>query len=761
MYFPDIGIPSIVTRPVGNRNAIHASTKFFQSDNLQILSIIPQLSDESISTRGFFRRTQIIESMSEPATLVELLQHRARIQPNKLAYTFLIDGETEEVRFTYAQLDRRARAIATRIWEVATNGDRALLLYPAGLEFIAAFFGCLYAGVIAVPTYPPRRNRPDPRFEAIAEDANASIVLTTTEILSNASSRPMKTQILRDAHWLATDEQNIETSPAWEIPDIWGDTLAFLQYTSGSTGSPKGVMVNHHNILYNEEMVRWGFGHTEETIFVGWLPLFHDMGLIGNVLQPLYLGIPCTLLSPVAFLQRPVRWLQAISRYRATTSGGPNFAYDLCIEKTTPDERAKLDLHCWEVAYNGAEPIRAETLERFSKTFASSGFREKAFYPTYGMAETTLFVSGSRSRKPVIHEIEEEENRGLVARSSGKKQRLVGCGRATWLEQKVVITDPDSLTPRLNGEVGEIWVSGDNVAQGYWNRPEETRKTFEAHLDSGEGPFLRTGDLGFLKDGQLFITGRLKDLIIIHAQNYYPQDIELAVERSHEALNPNGCAAFSVEEEHGEQLVIVQEARRTWLRKLDTDAVFEIIRQAVFEQHELPIHAILLLKPGHLPKTSSGKVQRRACRTRFLAGELEAVAEWRQPEVKEITPSKGIPSPSDVTKDLIRNWLIDRIARSTDIPPAEIDTGRLFTDYGLDSIAAVGLSEELGKWLGQSLPPTIPYEYPTIDALARHLAGLRTGHPTTRERNTAREIENKNETEEIFPFFTPDFNASK
>lgn len=761
MYFPDIGISSIVTRPVDNRNAIHASTKFFQSDNLQILSIIPQLSDESISTRGFFRRTQIIESMSEPATLVELLQHRARIQPNKLAYTFLIDGETEEVRFTYAQLDRRARAIATRIWEVATNGDRALLLYPAGLEFIAAFFGCLYAGVIAVPTYPPRRNRPDPRFEAIAEDANASIVLTTTEILSNASSRPMKTQILRDAHWLATDEQNIETSPAWEIPDIWGDTLAFLQYTSGSTGSPKGVMVNHHNILYNEEMVRWGFGHTEETIFVGWLPLFHDMGLIGNVLQPLYLGIPCTLLSPVAFLQRPVRWLQAISRYRATTSGGPNFAYDLCIEKTTPDERAKLDLHCWEVAYNGAEPIRAETLERFSKTFASSGFREKAFYPTYGMAETTLFVSGSRSRKPVIHEIEEEENRGLVARSSGKKQRLVGCGRATWLEQKVVITDPDSLTPRLNGEVGEIWVSGDNVAQGYWNRPEETRKTFEAHLDSGEGPFLRTGDLGFLKDGQLFITGRLKDLIIIHAQNYYPQDIELAVERSHEALNPNGCAAFSVEEEHGEQLVIVQEARRTWLRKLDTDAVFEIIRQAVFEQHELPIHAILLLKPGHLPKTSSGKVQRRACRTRFLAGELEAVAEWRQPEVKEITPSKGIPSPSDVTKDLIRNWLIDRIARSTDIPPAEIDTGRLFTDYGLDSIAAVGLSEELGKWLGQSLPPTIPYEYPTIDALARHLAGLRTGHPTTRERNTAREIENKNETEEIFPFFTPDFNASK
>nr|VFK43850.1 MAG: Acyl-CoA synthetase (AMP-forming)/AMP-acid ligase II [Candidatus Kentron sp. TC] len=744
-----------------NRNAIHASTKFFQSDNLQILSIIPQLSDESISTRGFFRRTQIIESMSEPATLVELLQHRARIQPNKLAYTFLIDGETEEVRFTYAQLDRRARAIATRIWEVATNGDRALLLYPAGLEFIAAFFGCLYAGVIAVPTYPPRRNRPDPRFEAIAEDANASIVLTTTEILSNASSRPMKTQILRDAHWLATDEQNIETSPAWEIPDIWDDTLAFLQYTSGSTGSPKGVMVNHHNILYNEEMVRWGFGHTEETIFVGWLPLFHDMGLIGNVLQPLYLGIPCTLLSPVAFLQRPVRWLQAISRYRATTSGGPNFAYDLCIEKTTPDERAKLDLHCWEVAYNGAEPIRAETLERFSKTFASSGFREKAFYPTYGMAETTLFVSGSRSRKPVIHEIEEEENRGLVARSSGKKQRLVGCGRATWLEQKVVITDPDSLTPRLDGEVGEIWVSGDNVAQGYWNRPEETRKTFEAHLGSGEGPFLRTGDLGFLKDGQLFITGRLKDLIIIHAQNYYPQDIELTVERSHEALNPNGCAAFSVEEEHGEQLVIVQEARRTWLRKLDTDAVFEIIRQAVFEQHELPIHAILLLKPGHLPKTSSGKVQRRACRTRFLARELEAVAEWRQPEVKEITPSKGIPSPSDVTKDLIRNWLIDRIARSTDIPPAEIDTGRLFTDYGLDSIAAVSLSEELGKWLGQSLPPTISYEYPTIDALARHLPGLRTGHPTTRERNTAREIENKNEAEEIFPFFTPDFNASK
>nr|VFJ52093.1 MAG: Acyl-CoA synthetase (AMP-forming)/AMP-acid ligase II [Candidatus Kentron sp. FW] len=452
---------------------------------------------------------------STPATtLVELLRYRAQTQPDKITYTFLKDGEVEEASLTYGQLDLQARAIAARLQEIATPGDRALLLYPSGLEFISAFFGCLYAGVVAVPTYPPRRNRPDPRFRAIAGDAGANVVLTTASILPDPDARSLKTPALRNSHWLATDGSDTGAASSWQTPNIQSDTLAFLQYTSGSTGTPRGVMVSHGNLLYNEEMFRLAFEDTEDSIGVGWLPLFHDMGLIGNVLQPLYLGTPITLMSPMAFLQKPLCWLRAISRYRATTSGGPNFAYDLCVEKTTPEQRAGLDLGSWTLAFNGAEPIRPETLERFTEAFAPYGFRREAFYPCYGMAETVLFVSGgSRDAPPVVHEASFEKNRGVGM--PGATRKFVGCGR-TWLEQEIIVVDQGSLVPCSDGQTGEIWVQGKNVAQGYWNRPEETKETFHVHLtDSGEGPFLRTGDLGFLKDGELFVTGRLKDLIII------------------------------------------------------------------------------------------------------------------------------------------------------------------------------------------------------------------------------------------------------
>nr|VFK16367.1 MAG: AMP-binding enzyme [Candidatus Kentron sp. LPFa]VFK31679.1 MAG: AMP-binding enzyme [Candidatus Kentron sp. LPFa] len=371
-----------------------------------------------------------------------------------------------------------------------------------------------------MPTYPPKRNRADPRFRAIAADAEATVVLTTNEILPELNARLTKTPELRKLHWLATDGLDSDAASNWRMPDIDGDTLAFLQYTSGSTGTPNGVMVSHGNLLYNEEMIRQGFGHSEETIFVGWLPLFHDMGLIGNVLQPLYLGIPCILFSPVAFLQKPVRWLRAISRYKATTSGGPNFAYALCAEKITPEQRAELDLSCWSVAYNGAEPIRAETLERFTEAFTPCGFRREAFYPTYGMVETTLFVSGGlKIALPVIHEASFEQDR--VVETPDANRKFIGCGR-TRLAQRIVIADPESFTSNPDGRVGEIWVSGQNVAQGYWGQSEKTRETFQTHLaDTGEGPFLRTGEL--------FVTGRRKDLIILHGEKHYPQDIELTV----------------------------------------------------------------------------------------------------------------------------------------------------------------------------------------------------------------------------------------
>jgi pyochelin synthetase len=574
------------------------------------------------------------KNLIQPTTLVELLRDRAQNQPDKRAYTFLIDGETKELNLTYAELDQRARTLAAKLQRTTAVGERALLLYPAGLDFIVAFFGCLYAGVVAVPTYPPRRNRSEPRLQAIAADAQATQVLTTTDILSDITPRLAHAPELKGLSWLATDNLTDEFANLWQSPNIHSNTLAFLQYTSGSTGTPKGVMVSHGNVLYNEEMFRLGFQHTEKTIGVGWLPLFHDMGLMGNVLQPLYLGIPCILMSPFAFLQKPYRWLQAISSYRATSSGGPNFAYELCVQKVTAEQRATLDLSCWEIASNGAEPVRAETLDRFTETFEPCGFRREAFYPCYGMAETTLFVSGGlKTAPPVVYQVEKtalEQNRVVAAQNEENTKKIVGCGRS-WLDQKIVIVDPESFIPCTAQQVGEIWVSGPNVGQGYWNRREETKQTFQASLaKTGEGPFLRTGDLGFLKDGELFVTGRLKALIIIRGRNYYPQDIELTVESSHPALNVGSGAAFSVDREGEAQLVIVQEVQRTYLRHLDVNEVVNAIRQAVFEQHELGVNAVLLLKTATIPKTSSGKIQRRACKELFLAGHMNSVGEWQQ-----------------------------------------------------------------------------------------------------------------------------------
>ena len=474
---------------------------------------------------------------------------------------------------------------------------------------------------------PPRRNQSLSRLQSIIADAGATIALTTKTVLSNVERQFRQSPTLQALNWLTTDNIASDLAQAWLQPAISSDTLAFLQYTSGSTGTPKGVMVSHGNLLYNEQMLQTAFEHTEKTIYVSWLPLFHDMGLIGNMLQSLYLGRPCILMSPVAFLQRPVRWLQAISRYKATTSGGPNFAYELCVSKITNEQRETLDLSSWDVAFNGAEPVRAETLERFTTAFEPCGFRREGFYPCYGMAETTLIISGGiKAARPVLKTVQGEalEQHRVVSASQENDgvRKLGGCGQ-TLLEQQIVIAHPDTLIRCQPHEVGEIWVSGKNVAQGYWNRPEETQATFRAYeAGTGEDPFLRTGDLGFLQEGELFVTGRLKDLIIIRGRNHYPQDIELTVEQSHPVLQQGCTAAFSVEINGQERLVVACEVERTSRRNLDVDAIGKSISQAVIEQHELEVYAILLLKTGRIPKTSSGKIQRRACRAGFLAGNL-------------------------------------------------------------------------------------------------------------------------------------------
>lgn len=595
---------------------------------------------------------EIVEPIAKASTLVEVLRRRALQQPARLVYTFLENGEKEEAELTFAELDRRARAIAAWLQTHNGAGNRALLLYPPGLDFITAFWGCLYAGAVAVPAYPPKMNRNQSRLQAIVADADASTVLTTGQILSRLDSLTTGAESLRRLHWIATEQVTDDVAENWQPAAITSETLAFLQYTSGSTGSPKGVMLTHGNLLHNQEMIRLAFRQTEGSVIVGWLPLYHDMGLIGNVLQPLYVGARCVLMAPMAFLQKPLRWLQAISRYRATTSGGPNFSYQLCVGAANSDEVAALDLSSWSAAFNGAEPVRAETLESFATAFEPCGFRRSAFYPCYGLAEATLFVSGGlASGSPVIRKIQErklEMNQVEEASAGAEDARaLVGCGRA-FLDQKIAIVDADRLRLCPDDEVGEIWVSGPSVASGYWRRPDETKRTFQSALADGRGaPFLRTGDLGFIHKGELFVTGRLKDLIIIRGRNLYPHDIEHTVENSHPGLRQGCGAAFSVESGDGEQLVIVQEVEHR--RQSDFDTIMNAIRLAVVEGFEVQPAAIVLLKPGSAPKTSSGKIQRRVCRRLFCDRELPALAEW--PAAAGGAPRSGHGGTGQIGRD--------------------------------------------------------------------------------------------------------------
>lgn len=601
---------------------------------------------------GPIMKMDVNETSAAFATLVEILRWRARHQPEQRVYTYLSDGEAEEGHLTYAMLDCQARSIGALLQSYRAGGERALLLYPPGLEFISAFFGCLYAGVIAVPMPPPNLIQPQrttPRLRAIIGDAQPSLVLTTSAILSNIESLFAQAPSLRNVRWLATDKAIDSAPEEWQAPAITSETLALLQYTSGSTAEPKGVMISHGNLLQNSAYINRVFALSPGGVTVTWLPAFHDMGLTNGIIQPVYKGGPCYLMPAVSFLMRPIRWLQAISRYKATISGGPNFAYELCVNRTTPEQRETLDLSGWDVAYNGAETVRGDTMNRFAAAFASRGFRRSSFHPCYGLAEATLMVSGGSLKDEMFRTIQVaafEQSRVVEDCAQHQNVRtLVSSGHAL-PGTKIVITHPELLTVCAADQVGEIWVSGPSVTGGYWNRPEETERTCRAYLkDTGEGPFLRTGDLGFMKEGELFVAGRLKDLIIISGRKFYPQDIELSVERSHPALRPACCAAFSVDASGEEQLIVVAEVEPRYhraarnpadgaahahprgLSSLDVEAVVRAIRRAVAEEHDVRVHTAVLLQAGHIPKTTSGKVQRYVCQASFLKGTLGRLGE--------------------------------------------------------------------------------------------------------------------------------------
>ncbi len=559
-------------------------------------------------------------------TLVAILRAHAQRRPDATAYSFVSD-EGVEATVSFAELDNWACAIATRLLAIATPGDIATLLYRPGLDYIAAFFGCLYAGVIAVPMQIPVHATKMARPNAILEDSRATVALTSREDVAKMQSLFGETALGAALQWVVSDGQKVEKTASGFSSVVTPESLAFLQYTSGSTGTPKGVMLTHGNLFHNEQMVEASFGHSDRTIFAGWLPPFHDMGLIGNILQPLYLGVPCFLMSPVAFLQRPLRWLQLISNFRATTSGAPNFAFDLCVRRIAPEQRTSVDLSSWEVAFCGAEPVRAETLDQFADAFANSGFRREAFYPCYGMAEATLLATGGDCHAaPVyVHADKDHLERGVAELAevpSPRTRTLVGCGRA-WIGQHVLVVDPDTRVACSDDQIGEIWISGPSVAEGYWNRKDDSARVFGVQLEDGsDRAYLRTGDLGFVHHGELFVTGRSKDLIIIRGRNHAPEDIEHTVSQVHPALCPGTGAAFAIDTDDGEALVIAHEIERTYIQDIDHVSLRADIREVITAEHGLRAHAIVFVKRGGIPRTSSGKVRRAACRKRFINDDL-------------------------------------------------------------------------------------------------------------------------------------------
>ncbi|RDV36554.1 hypothetical protein DV096_19065 [Bradymonadaceae bacterium TMQ3] len=672
----------------------------------------------------------MVASRDEKKTLVEMLRWRAAHEGDAAAYIFLEDGEREGARLSFAELDRRARAIAARLQKTTRPGERALILYPPSLDYVASFFGCLYAGVIAVPAYPPnptRLQRTLPRLQAIVDDARATVALTTEMIAQMADFLAMQSPGLGKLSWIATDviEADEAALASWTAPQIDEESLAFLQYTSGSTGSPKGVMLDHRTLLKNETLIELGYRAKPDDVIVSWLPLYHDMGLIGGVLLPVFNGCSSVLMSPLDFLKKPQRWLEAFTKYKGTLSAAPNFAFDLCVRRVPEDVRDGLDLSNWEVACNGAEPVRMETQARFSDYFAPSGFQPGAFSPSYGLAEVGLLVSTpERMVEPVELEVE-----GTMWPSCG---RPVG-------DFEVRIVHPDTLEVCDEGEVGEIWLAGGSVARGYWERPEVNREVFGARLEGSDQTYLRTGDLGAMVGGELVVTGRLKDLIVIRGANHYPQDLEATVEGVDAALRPGCGAAFAWTVEGEERLVVVHELEKDAVER--APHLIEAVRAALVATHEVNPFDVVLIKARSIEKTSSGKIQRRATRNAYEAGTLEVVASARElaeaGEPVAAAPEEAAGAPREERSEAVSEaphvravgevarWLRVRVAEEAGVSEMTVSLRSPFANYGLGSAEAVGLVGELEEAFGVSLAATTLYDFPTIAQLARHVEMMR------------------------------------
>ena len=673
--------------------------------------------------------------------LLSVVRHWAKLTPSRIAYAFT-DGDTITASLTYAQLWDEVRGLAGAMQPRVEPGQRILLLYPPGLDFVVGLFACHALGAIAVPAFPPRRNRKATRIRSIVSDADTRIAFSTEGIAEQLVGGT-RHEDLEGVTVIGTDSRSLRNADAWVEPNnLTPDSLAILQYTSGSTGSPKGVMLTHRNVLANCDMIIDGFEPDRESSGMAWLPAYHDMGLVGGILQPLYFGRTATLMSPMTFLQRPDRWLQTISRYRLEISGGPNFAYQLCVDKINDSELVGVDLSCWKIAFNGAEPIRPSTIDAFYDRFKKFGFRREAFVPCYGMAETTLLVTaGPATGRPVIRTFDgtmiDKKVAIPVPADHADAKSLVGCGRV--LKGEIVtIVDTQTLTPVEDGRIGEIWVQSPSVGQGYWQAAVATANTFGGMTSDGQGPFLRTGDLGFLSEGQLYITGRLKDMIIVRGVNRYPQDIEQSVESATSAVQAGSVAAFAMTYQDREQLVIVAETVRQ--RDLDWDVELQKIRRAVTAEHELPPDAVYLVRNSSVPKTSSGKIQRHACMDAVLQNDLKLIAKWVRWE--ESVGAARTAGPTMMSAGRARSG-VSRLPAAMQGDPANTpDAGvlrvveeqirlvageravdldastNIVLDLGLDSLERLEIARGLEEKFGGRFPQAVLDEVETIGETA-------------------------------------------
>lgn len=667
-------------------------------------------------------------SLSEN-NLVSLLCTRSKLDAGRLAYRFILDEGADTLELTYGGLYQQALSIAFEISQHSKLGDRVLMMYNSSLDFVPAFFGCLLAGVIPVPAYPPRRNNNTQRLLSIIRDADVSLITSTSQIKNKMLSWSQYESLFECVGWVNTEEAKcVGISEADFSPrSVKQSDPMFLQYTSGSTGNPKGVIVTHKNMWANLSMLQEVMEVDENSIYASWLPYFHDMGLIGVLLESMFSGALAVMMSPTYFLQKPVRWLQTISEYGGTISGAPNFAYDLCVNNIKEEDLEGINLSSWRVAFNGAEPVLAKTVESFCHCFEKYGFDPGAMMPCFGLAEATLYVSGWRSdRGQQILTVDRDalaEN-GLISTIENQDvgTRMVSCG-VTCQDHHIAIIDPKSKERCAEGQVGELWFKGDSVAKGYWNKPAETKETFEAFIaGTDDGPYLRTGDLSFMLDGKVYINGRLKDVLIIRGSNYYPQDLELTAWESHPDLTKNNGAVFTIDSEGEAQLVVVQEVKRTAVRSLKADDVFEAIVSAISMEYGLSVSAILLVPPGSVLKTSSGKVQRQANKKAFLNEEYKPLAQWNKggqmtEEKVQYASRQGLGE----RRHELEQWLSQKLAELTEQPVHHIRVDKDFSSYGLDSLGAVQLSEVLQAHLGIDVPPGRIYDYPSISLISEHL----------------------------------------